>query len=212
MSQSSNLQEAERRVFRSVFQDGLWDVFLGCFVLLFALAPLLSRSLGDFWSSAVFLPFWGLIALAIRLLRKHVIAPRLGVVRFGQARKKRLVKFSMVMLMVNTAALILGIVAAALAKVAGQVMPIVLGLIFLVGLSATAYLLDFRRLYAYGLLLALSPIIGEWLYTHQNVAHHGFPVAFGITAGIMILTGIAILVQFLRSNPMPSLPGSSQEA
>ncbi|MFC1935998.1 hypothetical protein ACFLX9_04540, partial [Chloroflexota bacterium] len=60
MSQRISLKEAERRAFTKAFQDGLWDILIGCIVLLWAIAPFLSTRMGDFWSSAVFLPFWGL--------------------------------------------------------------------------------------------------------------------------------------------------------
>ena len=56
MSQKISLREAERKAFRSRYNDGLWDILLGCFFLMFVIAPYLSASLGDFWSSAVFLP------------------------------------------------------------------------------------------------------------------------------------------------------------
>ena len=58
MSQQISLREAERKAFRITHNDGLWDVLLGCYALMFVIAPYLSTSLGDFWSSAVFLPFW----------------------------------------------------------------------------------------------------------------------------------------------------------
>lgn len=59
MSQQISLKDAERKVFRITYNHGLWDVFLGCFFLIFVIGPYLSSSLGDFWSSFVFLPFWG---------------------------------------------------------------------------------------------------------------------------------------------------------
>ena len=212
MSQPKSLQEAERKVFRTAYQDGLWDVFLGCFVLMFALAPLLSASLGDFWSSMVFLPFWGLVALAIWLIRKHVVAPRVGVVKFGPARKRKLRSIGLVMLVVNVVALVLGIVFALRSPVPGQAVPIAFGLIFLLGLSIAAYVLDFRRLYLYGLLTGLSPLVGEWLYTQHGVAHHGFPLTFGLSAAIMILTGLVIFVRLLRDNPLPDQQNSARYA
>ena len=212
MSQPRSLQEAEREVFRTVYQDGLWDLFLGCFMLLFALAPLLSVRLGDFWSSAVFLPFWGLVVLGIWLVRKHVIAPRVGVVKFGQARQRKLRKFSLVMLAVNVVALVLGVIVAWRSPVPGLPVPIVFGLILLAGFSLAAYFLDFSRLYVYGLLVGLAPIVGEWLYTNHKVSHHGLPITFGIVSGIMILTGLVIFVRLLRDNPPPEEQVSGQAA
>jgi len=206
MSQQTSLQEAERKVFKTTFDDGLWDLLLGCFILLFALAPLLSESLGDFWSSAVFLPFWGLVALAVSLARKHLVAPRMGVVKLGPARKGKLTRFLVVMFVMNAAALILGVVAALRSTAPGQLMTAGLGLILLIGFGIAAYLLDFGRLYVYGLLAGLAPLAGEWLYRHYHVPHHGFPLTFGITAGIMILAGLVLFARFLHNNPLPDQP------
>jgi hypothetical protein len=86
MSEAISLKQIEKKAFKSTHGDGLWDILLGCFVLMFAVAPLLSARLGDFWSSAVFLPFWGGVYLVIRFLRKNVVAPRVGTAKFGRAR------------------------------------------------------------------------------------------------------------------------------
>lgn len=204
MSQQISLKGAERKAFRATQNDGLWDVLLGCFALMFVIAPYLSTSLGDFWSSAVFLPFWALVYLAIGLVRKHVVKPRLGTVRFGPARRARLARFTVVMLAVNIVTLILGFVAAwKIGSVPGQMFSIVFGMGLLTGFSLAAYFLDFSRLYVYGLLVGLSPLVGEWLWRRGYAAHHGFPLTFGISASIMILVGLALFVRLLRDNPVP---------
>jgi MFS family permease len=204
MSQQISLKEAERKAFRATYNDGLWDIFLGCFFLMFAIGPFLSPSLGVFWSSAVFLPFWGLVFLVIWLIRKRVVTPRIGVVKFGQARKTRLRKLTVVMLVANVIAFILGLVAAmSFGRVPGQTYTITLGLILLIGFSIAAYFLDFSRLYFYGLLVGLSFLIGEWLWVHGYASHHGFPITFGTTAAIMILVGLAVFVRLLRDHPVP---------
>lgn len=213
MSEQISLKQAEKQVVTATYGDGLWDLFLGCFVLMFALAPLLSVSLGDFWSSAVFLPFWALVYAALRLVRRRVVAPRLGTVKFGRARKAKLRKFTIVMLATNLAALVLGIVAAAnIGKISGHTVTPFFGLVFLVGFSAAGYFLDFPRLYLYGLLMGLSPLVGEWLSVHHKASHHGFPITFGITAAVMILVGLVLFVRVLRDNPLPAEGLPAEEA
>ena len=213
MSQQISLKEAERKAFRTAYNDGLVDIFLGCFFLLFTFGPYLSLILGDFWASVAFLPFWALVYLALWLIRKRVVTPRIGVVKFGQARKAKLMKFSAVMLVLNVVALILGSVAAlSFGSVPGQMISIIFGMILLMGFSIAAYFLDFSRLYIYGLLVGLSPLVGEWLWTHGYATHHGFPITFGTTAGIMILVGLAIFVRLLRDNPVPIEGIPSEEA
>jgi hypothetical protein len=213
MSQQVSLKGAERKVFSTAINDGLWDILLGCFFLMLAIGPLLSTSLGDFGASVVFLPFWLLAFLIVRWLRKHVVAPRVGVVKFGQARKTRLRKFTVVMLVINVIAFILGLVATiTFGRVAGQIYTTTFGLILLIGFSVAAYFLDFGRLYFYGLLVGLSFLVGEWLWARGYASHHGFPITFGATSGMMILVGLVVFVRLLRNNPVPIAGIPSEEA
>jgi hypothetical protein len=214
MSRQISLKEAERRAFITRYNDGLWDIFLGCFFLMFVVAPYLSSTLGDFWSSAVFVPFLGLVLLVILLVRKHVVTPRVGVVvTFRPARTARLMKFNVVMLVVNVLAFILGIAAAlSVGKVPGQLTSISFGLILLICFSIAAYFLEFKRLYAYGLLVGLSPLVGEWLWSSGYASHHGFPVTFGTATVVMILVGVVVFVRLLHNNPLPAEGIPSGEA
>jgi hypothetical protein len=213
MPQKISLKEAERKAFRLTFQDGLWDVLIGSFAAMFAIAPLLSVSLGDFWSSAIFLPVWGLAYLIVWLLRKYVVRPRIGVVKYGPARVGRLKRLSLTLLVGNLAVFALGIVAAVnFGAFPSGFYPLILGLFLILGFSLAAYLLDFPRLYAYGLLLALAPVVGEWLYANFSAAHHGFPLTFGVTSGVMILTGIVTFARFVHHNPLPDVEPSQERA
>jgi hypothetical protein len=205
MTNNTNLKTLERKAWRSYFQDGLGDIFLGCIVLMFAIAPPLSRmGLGDFWSSAVFIPFWALIFLLIVLIRKYVVLPRIGVVKFGQTRRKKLLKFNVLMFVVLLLGLILGIISFQNINAPGWVHSLRFIAIVLVGSSLAAYFLDFKRLYVYGIIIALSIPIGEWLYVHTGVPHHGYPITFGITAAIMIIIGLILFVRLLRKYRCPN--------
>ena len=206
MSSPISLKDTERKVFQSTFADGLWDVLLGCwFPLQLAIGPFLSPSMGDLWSSAVFIPFWGVVYLIIWLVRKKVVVPRVGRVKFGAVRKTKLKKFTVTMLVFNVIAFILGLIAAFRFRSLPLGGPnLVLGLILLIGFSTAAYFLDFPRLYVYGLLAALGTQFGEWLYQNMGASHHGYPIVFGTLAGVMILTGLVTFARFLRNNPLPA--------
>jgi MFS family permease len=203
MSQHISLKRTEQKVFASAFGDGLWDILIGCVVLMFAVAPFLSPSLGDFWSSAVFLPFWALAFLAAWLIRKHVVRPRIGVVRFGPWRKARLIRFLLVALVLYVISFVLGLFSAlSFGALPGWVYPASFSLIVLSTFSLAAAFLRFTWLYVYGALIAFSPLAGQWLYVHLGVPHHGYPVAFGISAGLPLLVGLAKLIHLVRAYPI----------
>lgn len=211
MTQPLSLKYAERKVFQTTMSDGLWDVLIGCFILMFALAPVLSESLGDFWSSFIFLPFWGLVYLAIWLIRKFVVAPRLGTVRFGQTRRRKMRRFSIVMVVINTLVLLLGILVSIVyggnpAGGSGAYLNL-FGVFLLVGFSVAAYLLECPRFFVYGLMLFVAGPVGEWLSNNYGASHHGFPIVFGLVAAIIILAGLVLFIRLLIQNPVVAEQG-----
>lgn len=206
MQNPISLKSAERKAFQLSFADGLWDVFIGCVFLEFAIAPFLSETMGDFWSSAVFLPFWALVYLAIWLTRKYVVAPRIGKVVFGKPRLKRLRVFTMVMLVLNVVIFLLGLVVALGFTSLRVNFTLILGLFILCSFSTAAYMLDYPRLYIYGLLLLIAPQVGEWLYANHGAVHHGFPISFGFSAGVIILTGLVTFFRLLAKTPKIEVP------
>ena len=208
MQEPISIRSAERKAFQATVADGLWDVFIGCFLLEFAIAPLLSKSLGDFWSSFIFLPFLGLVYLVIRLIRKNVVAPRIGTFKFGEPRQKKLRKLSIVMVAINLAIFLLGLIAYLLLDKFsnGILMGALLGILIMVGFSAAAYFLEYPRLYLYGSLLLLAPLAGEWLYANHGASHHGFPVVFGFSSGFIIVVGLITFARLLKNHPQIEIP------
>jgi hypothetical protein len=205
MSQEIDLKEAERRVFKSGFQDGLVEIMLGCVVLMFAIGPFLSPYLGDFWSAAVFLPFWAAVFGLLWVIRRQVVRPRLGVVEFGAWRRERLLRFNVLMFVAGVVAFLLGLLAAAsFGLLPGWVHTAIFSLIILLGFCAAAYFLDFAGLYLYGILIALAPLVGEGLYRYLGSPHHGYPITFGLTAGFLILAGLVKLARLLHTYPPPN--------
>jgi hypothetical protein len=67
-----------------------------------------------------------------------------------------------------------------------------------------AYFLDFHRLYVYGLLAGISPLIGEWLWSRGLAPHHGWPITFGVSSAVMILVGLVVFIRLILANPIPA--------
>lgn len=207
-----DLKALERATFRSATDDGLWDVLIAAVVSMFAVGPLLSETLGDFWSSAVFVPIWLGMYLIVLSVRRRIVIPRVGTVRFGIDRQRRMRRFALVMMVVNAIALVLGVAVAIGVQTdqldldGGVGYPLGLGIVSLVGFSAAAYVTSIPRFALYGLMLAVAPLVGEWLWRNDLAAHHGYPIVFGVAAVIIFVTGIARFTALLRSRPLPQHP------
>jgi cation transport ATPase len=203
----SDLKSAERIAFTNTTDTGLRDLVIASCVSMLAIAPLLSESLGDFWSSAAFLPFVGAVYLLTRVIHKRVVAPRLGEAQWGPERKRQMKRMSVVMLTVNVVAFVLGIVAwfsVGRGASVEMVFPISLALIVLILFSALAHTWSVPRYFLYGAMLCVASLIGEWLFRRGYASQHGFPVAFGTTASIISLAGLVRLSSVLRK-PVPTV-------
>jgi hypothetical protein len=138
-----------------------------------------------------------------------VVTPRVGSVKYGPWRVERIVRFNVVILIILVFSLILGILSAVeFDAVPGWMHTARFSLVFLLVFSVAGYFLDFARLYIYGTLIALAPMIGELLYQNLKVPHHGFPVTFGLASGLITLTGVILFVRFLRDHPLQ--PGQAE--
>ena len=199
-----SIKEADRRVFRTAFDNGLADIFISCVVLMFAVAPFLSAYLGDFWSSAIFVPFWGLAAMILFWIHKSIIKPRAGMVIYGTHRRKKLTLFTGIMLTLNVVFFILAIVAFFNFSSPGVTSLIPFAAMVLISFSLAGYFLDVARFYVYGLMLAGGFFVGEWIHITFEVSHHGYPIVFGISAGVIFLIGLFKLITFVQNNPLPA--------
>jgi hypothetical protein len=89
MATQLDLKEIERKAFRSIYQDGLWDVYYG--FMLISMAIFLFRPVGGYSpvNILVMVGCFGMSYLLFYLGKKFITLPRMGQVKFREARKKR---------------------------------------------------------------------------------------------------------------------------
>jgi len=205
MTQNIDLKEIEKKVWTSYFEDGIWDIFLGLLILGMGLAPLLEdigMGLSEYWIISTMLP--AMIFLFVG--KKYIAIPRMGVVKFGPKRKAKLKKMQAILFIVLILGLIIGILVATsiispeLAK--GISIPILVWIgVFIIGFSLAAYLLDFNRLYLYGVLYAI-PHPARMMLKHTDFAGISLSIFF-VSAAVMVAIGMVLLIRFLRKYPLP---------
>jgi hypothetical protein len=144
--------------------------------------------------------------------KKYITVPRLGAVRFGPARRARLSVSVLILAGSALLGLVVFLVFARDSIPAGWLSARVLGLLAfvvncLVVFGLLAYFLDFRRLYGYAVLWALAFPASEVVTTHTALSPaSAFLLTVGAFAGVMLVTGIVLLIRFLRDYPIATEP------
>jgi hypothetical protein len=185
-----NLKEIQQKVYMSFFQDGLWDIFLGLFILGWGLAILtdLAYLIGAFFIG-IYFAVWG--------VKKRLTYPRIGYVRFGAASRRRITGRFVIL---GTVVLLLGVMAALLWGIGkrpqwlADYFPLIFNGMLAAVVCFVAYWARVNRFYAYAALIFLGAVLHLWV---------GIPWEFGFigAGGIIMLTGLGILVSFLRKYP-----------
>jgi len=199
-----DLRGLEKRAWRSAFQDGFWDIFLGWLFLGLSIA-----TFGDTFGlpaevgSMIIMLCWNTIAVLFLILgKKFITIPRIGFVKFGAKRKKlkkRLLAFlifnvflAFLLLFVNISGFFKSL------NIGGLTEPLVVGLLLItVPLSILAYFLEFNRLYIYAIFFGLGFFISELLYPLVGSPLDLF-LSLGSVGIVVIFIGLVYLVLFLR--------------
>jgi hypothetical protein len=201
MNPQIDLKRVERRTFKTTFQDGLVDLYLGLLLLAGALGALSERAgLDEAWNPFVGVGYALLITIGFRIVRQFVILPRRGIVQFSPARRQRMNRLYWItlggVLLIEAGLVIVGLTGIWHSP---YVVHIAVSLIIVTVTGIYGYYAHFYRLYGYGLILLLAYVAKSWwddTLTRQLVV-------WGVPAGVMIAVGGWLFVRFLRGYPLP---------
>ena len=212
MSTSLNLKEIERKAFRSTYQDGLWDIYIGGIIL--SMTVLVNPGEGETFTPqrlVLYILGMGVFGLVFWGGKKYLTVPRLGQVKFGPQRKRRSLTMGIILagIVLLQAVFVIGTalmrshpdwatwLGFGLSEAEYEhLLVAAVGALF-VGPSMTliAYFTDFPRGYYIAFILSLAVFSLIWF---------GQPV-YLIAAGLLIIIpGGVLLIRFLRQHPLPS--------
>jgi hypothetical protein len=215
------LKEIERKAFRSTFQDGLWDIFLGLLLLNMAIGIVLEdTSLPLSWIMVMIVPWPFLVLVAFWAGKKFITTPRIGLAKFGPQRKAKMKNLRVVLFLSVLLLVIMFFLgwAAMGNSLPWWVTEIPLPLyvwpaqtIIVFGLAA--YFLDVPRFYAYGVLYGLPLPVGILLVKNTDLTVLGsMAITFGVAVGVMVLIGVILFIRFLREYPVAAQSPPSERA
>jgi hypothetical protein len=188
------LKTLEKKIYQSYFSDGLWEIFFGQFFLLMGIRTLVDN---------VWVTLLALSAIPVFILGKRFITiPRLGMVKFGEARKarrRRLMGFILIAVIATYTLLLISLTEYSLPS-------LMTGIFLSIGVTTVfllmAYFMDFTRLYFYAVIFGVSFGLNE-IFWGDPVG----PLAFILSGALVFSIGCVLLVRFWRMyGPTVSAP------
>jgi hypothetical protein len=206
MLNTIDLKQIERKAFRSTYEDGLMDIYLGVIVAASGIFMHRPESGYSAINIIVMLLIFAVLQGLYQAGKKYITLPRMGQVRFGPLRRQK--KRSM--------AIILGIIVLVQAFLVGltfigwmseklfasfgdynseRLAVAALASLF-VGppMLVMAFLNDYPRGYYIAVLMALAVFL--MILTNQ-------PIYTLVIGGLIIVPGMMLFVRFLRKYPIP---------
>jgi hypothetical protein len=188
----------------SYHQDGLIDIFVGFYVLLFALGILL-LTMTDFSTWFVIPAIFPAIMVPIWIsAKKQLTMPRIGYVKFRSGGSNKLMAVFLGLMVAGLGVfMVFGFGAfmgqgwtVTLRNLIFQNGMIVIGVGAAIISSIFAYTMGLNRLYIYGLLA----LVLFWT-SHFMAIPFAYPI---LTSGLtIVVNGFTLLVQFIKKYPLP---------
>ncbi len=194
MTGNIDLKEIERKAWTSFYQDGLWEFALGLAMIIIWIDMITQDRLEWLMPAAMLA-----VPLFIYLIKRFVVIPRVGYVKFGGVRRVRNLKAVAVL----AVSVLIGI---AMAFAAGGMIPdfhkwlgqnwIPIFFLFkaLIIFSLLAWLMDYPPLYYSGTVFALGLGLGSLFNSH---------LIFLAAWLLILIPGIYMFVRFLMKYPLP---------
>jgi len=217
MENDKYLKKFENKAFEVAFLDGLFEIMFGLIWMGFGLGSFLYEiipaPLNSFFGLII-----SLIAATMNLMLKYYITrPRMGVVKLSnrqKARSKKMLVISMILVVITVLIVIFTVVIPntvffSILGFLGFGTAFIFGIIPFAILAPLAFIFNYNRLYAYGVILGASLFINECFHIINIPAVSGISNFIG--GCIVLVAGMIIFIQFMKNNPIPRGEELAQE-
>jgi hypothetical protein len=190
MQTDLDLKAVKKKVYMSYFQDGLWDILLGVYLLGWGLSIWLDITavMGGFWVGFYFL---------VLGLKRLLIYPRSGYIKLNEARKQQ-----MKMVLLGIVLFILGLVVFGgifISRPAwlGDYIIFILITMMAVCVALLGYWWRVSRWYVFSAVTFAGAVAQQWLGLQLELG-------FFVPGGVIAFCGLWLLFRFLRKYPRPT--------
>jgi len=202
MTKKTSLREIEKKTYMSYNQDGLLDIFVGVYILLFGIGILL-LTMTDFSTWFVIPAIFPAIMIPIWIsAKKRITMPRIGYVKFRSGGANRLMAIFIGLMVAGLGTFAIFTFSASEDWALTLMDLIVSNSMIIIGVGAAiisslfAYTMGLKRLYGYGLLTFVLFITGYFV----AIPFEYFLVTIGF---VIVISGFVLLMRFIRKYPLP---------
>ncbi|MBT3339107.1 MAG: hypothetical protein HN560_08175 [Anaerolineae bacterium] len=207
MEENMDLKALEKKAWKTFFDDGLWDIYLGLLLALMGISALLDKTaLSEGQSMGVYIGLMLIVMAAFFAGKKFITVPRMGHVKFGATRQKKQKNLRLILFLsfaVGLAAywLFEGVNSGSIETdfSLNNIFPLIYAGNMVIVFGLMAYFMDFERLYFIGLMYALPVPLDRWLYASYGIDLDY--LFFALPASLVVIVGIWYLVRFLKTYP-----------
>jgi len=202
MNTKTSLREVEKRTYMAYHQDGLLDIFVGVYVLLFG-SGISLMTVTEFSTWFVIPAIFPAIMVPIWVsAKKQITMPRIGYVKFGSRGANKLMAVFIGLMVAGLGAFMVFSFSSSQAWASTLRNLIISNGMIIIGISAAAmsslfgYTMGLNRLHAYGILTLVLFLAGHFI----AIPFGCILLAVGL---VIIINGLVLLTQFIRKYPLP---------
>jgi hypothetical protein len=204
MAQKISLKEIEKKIYKSLFMDGLFEIVLG--MSLFGNG--LMAFLDDFihpMNYIIGLSFSLLGFFIFLLVKKYVIIPRLGQVKISFKKSSSAKRLALILIISIIFTIIWFIISLTNIFPANYLIVVIsIAIIVIIPMGFIAYFAKSPQIYLYAVSIVLTFPFVEVLY------YFGFPysglIVYSILGCIIISIGLIFFIRFLKKYPLQVEP------
>jgi len=204
MNKEMSLRQVEKRTYMSYHQDGLLDIFVGVYILLFGTGILL-LTMTDFSTWFIIPAIFPAIMIPIWIsAKKRITMPRIGYVNFGVRGANKMMALFLGLMVAGLGAFMVFGLGASMGE--GWALTLrdffISNSMIIIGIGAVtisslfAYTMGLKRLYGYGLLTFVLFFTGYFIV----IPFEYFLVTIGF---VIIISGFVLLIRFIQKYPLP---------
>lgn len=193
-----NLEVLKKNIYQTYFSDGVWDMVLGLIHLSFGLGILVNQN------------FWYLFPIITTLpfsMKRSVSDPRIGSLKFRKSQRMWLmILYFLFNILVLGLIIFLGVINPSGNHVIRWLtlnIFLVIGLIIAIIFCLLGWFIKFQRMYLYAALNFIGFALAG------RITSVG--VVLTILGVLFLISGIIVMINFMKRHPKVSLPEESSE-